>query len=91
MTPKAGVSSATTKVPNQLLCACQTQLRNMAVTPSKQRTVEFYLSSLWSWLPEGCKRILDALESCDLVSTCTTRPSDFGYGVADDMRYVFPY
>lgn len=31
-----------------------------------QQTVEFYLSSLWSWLPEGSKRILEALESCDL-------------------------
>lgn len=42
-------------------------LINMADEPSNQRTVEFFLSSLWSWLPEGRKRILEALESCDLV------------------------
>ncbi|KAG6363009.1 hypothetical protein INS49_008104 [Diaporthe citri] len=38
----------------------------MATEPSNQRTVEFYLSSLWSWLPEGHNRILEALEGCDL-------------------------
>lgn len=40
----------------------------MAEASSPQRTVEFYLSSLWSWLPEGSKRIVEALESCNLVS-----------------------
>lgn len=39
---------------------------------SNQRTVEFYLSSLWSWLPEGRKRILEVLESCELVSASST-------------------
>ncbi|KAK7719562.1 hypothetical protein SLS64_001739 [Diaporthe eres] len=39
----------------------------MAAEPSNQRTVEFFLLSLWSWLPEGRKRILEVLESCDLV------------------------
>ncbi|KAL1868706.1 hypothetical protein Daus18300_005840 [Diaporthe australafricana] len=38
----------------------------MASESPNQRTVEFYLSSLWSWALEGRNRVLDALESCDL-------------------------
>lgn len=48
----------------------------MAGASSPQRTVEFFLSSLWSWLPEGSKRILEALESCNLVSLSTTGLED---------------
>lgn len=36
---------------------------------SNQQTVEFYVSSLWSWLPRGIKRVIEHLESYDLVSS----------------------
>lgn len=51
----------------------------MAEASSPQRTVEFYLSSLWSWLPEGSKRFLEALESCNLVSLSTIRSEGLGH------------
>lgn len=38
-------------------------------TSSNQQTIEFYVSSLWSWLPEGIKRVIEHLESFDLVSS----------------------
>lgn len=55
----------------------------MAAEPSNQRTVEFFLLSLWSWLPEGRKRILEVLESCDLVRASTTRPENHCYNSAE--------
>lgn len=48
----------------------------MACGSSNQPTVEFFLSSLWSWLPEGRKRILEALESCDVVRAPSTTRLD---------------
>ncbi|KAI7787071.1 hypothetical protein LA080_001163 [Diaporthe eres] len=64
----------------------------MAAEPSDQRTVEFFLSSLWSWLPEGRKRILEALESCDLEQAYFAWDEKFDWFhikcLEDDKDYI---
>ncbi|KAJ0121705.1 hypothetical protein J7T55_008872 [Diaporthe amygdali] len=69
--------ASSTKEANQPFPFGQSHVGNMAFEPSNHRTVEFYLSSLWSWQPEGRNRILENLQGCELEK------ADFAW---DDKR-----
>lgn len=51
-------------------CSDSTSFSHMS---SNQQTVEFCVSSLWSWLPAGIKRVIEHLESFDLVGPFNQR------------------